>query len=62
MWASWADFWSMGGRGSFVWGAYGMALAVVAIEVIMVRARYRRARHDLTLLKATRARQSASAD
>jgi heme exporter protein D len=43
-WASWHDFWAMGGSGAFVWGAYGMAALVLLGEVVMVRARMRRAR------------------
>jgi len=28
-WASWQDFWAMGGSGGYVWGAYGVvALAL----------------------------------
>jgi heme exporter protein D len=40
IWESWSAFWSMGGRGAFVWGSYGaLALAVVAELVVLKRAR-----------------------
>lgn len=43
-WESWQAFWSMGGRGAFVWGAYGVVALAIAIEVLVLRARMRRAR------------------
>jgi len=43
-WASWQDFWAMGGSGPFVWGAYGMAALALLAEITLVRARLRRAR------------------
>ncbi|MEP6608124.1 MAG: heme exporter protein CcmD [Burkholderiaceae bacterium] len=42
-WASAADFWSMGGYGFFVWGSYASLVAVVAAEVVLLRARRSRA-------------------
>jgi heme exporter protein D len=36
-WASWADFWDMGGYGLYVWGSYGVTAACVLIEVILLR-------------------------
>ncbi len=35
-WASWTEFWSMGGDGFFVWGSYGLTLALLALEVALV--------------------------
>ncbi len=46
-WASAADFWSMGGYGFFVWGSYGAVVAVIATEIILLRARRRRAVSDV---------------
>jgi len=43
MWASWGDFWAMGGYGGYVWGAYGVTLVLLAAEVVLLRARRRRA-------------------
>jgi heme exporter protein D len=43
-WSSWQEFWTMGGSGGFVWGAYGLAALAMACEVAMVRSRARRAR------------------
>jgi heme exporter protein D len=38
-WKSAADFWAMGGYGFFVWGSYGIAVAIVAVEVWLLRKR-----------------------
>jgi heme exporter protein D len=42
VWGSWAGFWAMGGYAPFVWGSYGFAVAALAIEIGLVRARRRR--------------------
>ena len=36
-WASWSDFWSMGGRGFFVWSAYGVTAICVLAEIVWLR-------------------------
>jgi heme exporter protein D len=47
IWESWSAFWSMGGRGFFVWGSYGaLAIAVVA-ELIALRSARKRALQSL---------------
>lgn len=35
-WDSWSAFWAMGGHGLYVWGAYLVALFVVATEIIVL--------------------------
>ena len=35
------EFWNMGGYGLYVWGAYGVAVVLVAGEVIQLRRRKR---------------------
>jgi heme exporter protein D len=40
-WASWADFWAMGGYGLYVWGSFGVTAAAVLGEVLAVRHRRR---------------------
>jgi heme exporter protein D len=42
-WASWQEFWAMGGSGRFVWSAYGMVALALAAEMMLLRARVRRA-------------------
>ncbi|MCX7946642.1 MAG: heme exporter protein CcmD [Hydrogenophilus sp.] len=42
MWASWTDFWAMGGRGMFVWGSYGVTLLLVGLEVWLLYRAWRR--------------------
>ena len=43
-WASWQDFWAMGGKGWFVWGAYGLVAFSFAAEILLVQLRWKRAR------------------
>ena len=38
-WASAADFWAMGGYAFYVWGSYGAVVAVIAIELWLLKAR-----------------------
>lgn len=40
-WESWSAFWAMGGRAPFVWGSYGVMLALVALEVWWLRCQWR---------------------
>ena len=42
-WGTWADFWSMGGYGLYVWGSYGVTAALVAAEIVMLGTRRRAA-------------------
>ena len=42
-WGSAADFWAMGGKGLYVWGSYAAVVAVIAIELWLLRARRRSA-------------------
>jgi heme exporter protein D len=56
-WGSWDNFLRMGGYGFFVWGSYGMAVAIVAIEVWQLKVRRRRA---VTELRREAARRSAT--
>jgi len=43
-WHSLSDFMAMGGRGGFVWGAYGSFAVVVLVEPLLARWRHRAAR------------------
>jgi heme exporter protein D len=42
-WDSLGAFWHMGGYGRFVWGAYGVTLASMALEAFSVQRRLARA-------------------
>ena len=53
-WGSWADFWAMGGYGFYVWGSYGAVVAVIALELWLLRARRSTAVADV---KATNLKQ-----
>jgi len=54
-WGSWDNFLRMGGYGFFVWGSYGMTVAIIAIEVWQLKVRRRRA---VTELQREAARRS----
>ena len=34
---NWSEFFAMKGYGFYVWGSYGMALLIFAIEIALVR-------------------------
>jgi heme exporter protein D len=36
-WASWGDFWAMGGYGLYVWGSYLTVVVGIVLEVILLR-------------------------
>ena len=39
MWASWSDFFAMGGYGLYVWGSYLVTFTLMAVEVAALRRR-----------------------
>ena len=47
IWKSASDFFAMGGYATYVWGAYAVTLACMAIEPVLVVLRHRRARRAL---------------
>jgi len=50
-WASWSEFWSMGGRGFFVWSAFGVTTICVLIEIVWLRRSVGASRRRLTRLQ-----------
>jgi len=36
-WASWSEFWDMGGYGLYVWGSYVIFFVAILIEIILLR-------------------------
>ncbi|MFN7087352.1 MAG: heme exporter protein CcmD [Burkholderiales bacterium] len=40
-WASWNDFVAMGGYGLYVWGSYGVTLALMVTELVLLALRKR---------------------
>ncbi len=46
-WNSASEFFAMGGYGLYVWGAYAVAAACMAIEPVMAAWRHDRARRAL---------------
>jgi heme exporter protein D len=45
-WASASDFFAMGGYGLYVWGSYGVAALLMAVEPVLATHRHRRALND----------------
>ena len=41
IWDGWLDFVAMGGHGPYVWGSYGVALALILTEIVVVLLRKR---------------------
>ena len=46
-WASWSDFFAMGGYALYVWGSYAVTAGLIAVEVIMLLVRRRNALKSL---------------
>jgi heme exporter protein D len=42
-WASWSEFFLMGGYAFYVWGSYAVAAALVVAEIVALRSRRRAA-------------------
>jgi len=42
-WASWSDFFAMGGYATYVWGSYGVTAGLIVVEIVALRARRRAA-------------------
>jgi heme exporter protein D len=40
------EFFAMGGKGFYVWGAYAVTALLIVVEIVVVRARVARARRD----------------
>lgn len=36
-WASWYEFWRMGGYGLYVWGAYSVTAICILVEVVLLK-------------------------
>jgi len=63
-WRDANDFFFMGGHGFYVWGAYSVALLLLAIEPVLVILRHRAARAaaaDEAAAAALEAREAAGA-
>jgi heme exporter protein D len=42
-WSSWAEFWAMGGYGTYVWGSYLCVLGWLLLEPMVLRSAHKRA-------------------
>ncbi len=57
IWASWADFFAMGGYAFYVWGSYAVTAVLMIAEVILVMRR-----HSETLARLARMAHTASTE
>jgi heme exporter protein D len=48
---NWAEFFAMNGYAFYVWGSYGVALLVFAVEIMLVRNRRKLALRNLRLMR-----------
>jgi heme exporter protein D len=60
-WQDANDFFSMGGRGEFVWGAYGVMLLLMVVEPLLARWRHASARRAIAERLADEAAAKADA-
>jgi heme exporter protein D len=57
-WGSVDAFLAMGGYGLYVWGSYGITLALLAIEILLVR---KRRRDAIRMLRSAQTPRGAEA-
>ena len=61
-WASWSDFFAMGGYALYVWGSYAVVAGLIATECALLVHRRRNILHHLGLMAKSRGnRQSGTA-
>jgi heme exporter protein D len=48
---NWGEFFYMNGYAFYVWGSYGVAFLVFAVEIAMVRHRRQKALRELRLIR-----------
>ena len=60
-WHSLSEFLAMGGRGGFVWGAYGTMALLMAVEPLLAGWRHRTARSAIAERMADEAAARAAA-
>jgi heme exporter protein D len=60
-WHSLSEFFSMGGRAGFVWGAYGTMALLMLMEPLLARRRHRAARTAIAERMADEAAARAAA-
>lgn len=52
-WASWNEFFAMGGYALYVWGSYGVTLGLLVTEVILLIMRKRTILEHLNRVRGT---------
>lgn len=49
-WASWSDFWAMGGYGFYVWGSLLVTFGLMLAEIWQARAAHENALREVALM------------
>jgi heme exporter protein D len=49
-WASWSEFWAMGGYGFYVWGSMAVTFLLMAVEIVQARRAHRQTLTDMAHL------------
>ena len=60
-WASWSDFWSMGGLCFFVWSAYAVTAIAVLAEIVWLRRTASQSRSRLVRMQQWDAQEESKA-
>jgi heme exporter protein D len=60
IWASWQDFFAMGGYGLYVWGSLGVVFGLFLAEVLAVASRRRSALGAVSLARQVRGLDQAA--
>jgi len=48
---NWSDFFAMNGYAFYIWGSYGVAVFIFAVEIVLVRNRRKIALRELRLMR-----------
>jgi len=51
-WASWSEFFAMGGYALYVWGSYGVVFGLLAMEIVLLILRKRSILQQLARMRS----------
>jgi len=51
-WASWSDFFAMGGYALYVWGSYGVVFGLLVMEIVLLILRKRGILRELVHMRS----------
>jgi heme exporter protein D len=56
-WASWSDFFAMGGYALYVWGSYGVVSGLLTMEIVLLILRKRSILRELVRMRSAARRE-----